>query len=542
MRTKMNRISGSFRDPDGFVFENQGRIFRFLTGQGITSYEMLMNSGLYKKLREKNRILTFEKSSEIFNSSFMENIRSSSEEFSDAPQYSNANYPRNDAEYSMNIKEKKNPSIQTHRAFEILETEKLDFVSYPYEWSFSQLKDAALLTLAVQQDAMKFDMSLKDAVGFNVQFHRGRPVFIDLPSLEPLREGEPWHPYRQFISHFIGPLLLISRVDWRFNLDLTHFIDGLPLDYISRLLPMSTWLSPSCLIHIHWHARMIARYEKTKNPVRTEKTKDFAQLEKTKDSAQSEKTKDFAQSEKTKDSDQSEKKSAVFTKRNLENLIDSLLSFVKGIAPPKMTTEWDDYYNDTNYDATAFAEKKKLVAKIIAELAPGTTIDLGANRGDFSRIAAEHSQLVLAPDRDPNAVECNYLTIRRQKEEKIFPFLLDLCSPTPAIGWRNSERQGIFERLHGDLVLALALIHHLCIGNNVPLQSVAEMFRQMAPSLLLEFVPKEDGQVQRLLRSRDDIFPNYSLNHCLTEFGKFYPHHRILPIPSSQRVLILFEN
>lgn len=506
----MNRITGSFRDPDGFVFENNGRIFRFLTGQGIVSYEMLENSGLYQHLREKKRILAFEKTGEISNSTFRKDLcalfeDSFLEEFPESEKTVDQGTGKNPEEcHAIDNIIPKEP-IQRRRSFEILETEKLDFVSYPYEWSFSQLKDAALLTLAVQQDAMKFDMSLKDAVGFNVQFHRGRPVFIDLPSLEPLREGEPWHPYRQFISHFIGPLLLMSRTDWRFNLDLTHFIDGLPLDYISKLLPAATWFSPACLIHIHWHAKMIARYERTKDPIRVEK------------------------------------KSAVFTKRNLENLIDSLRNFVKGITPPKTVTEWDDYYNDTNYGATAFAGKKRLVSKIIADLAPETVIDMGANRGDFSRIAAEHSRLVLAPDRDPNAVEQNYLKVRQQKEEAIFPFLLDLCSPTPAIGWRNRERQGIFERLHGDLVLALALIHHLCIGNNVPFRSVAEMFRQMAPALLLEFVPKEDGQVQRLLRARDDIFPDYSLDHCLKEFGKFYSHHQIFPIPETRRSLILFE-
>ncbi len=493
----MNRISGSFRDPSGFVFEQDGRIFRLLAGKGIVNYELLQSSGLYKELRSTNWILPFREADLEIDpdlwTPFLDKFENSSNTLDGQP------------DPGCGFKSVLTDTLSA-RSIKILETEKLDFVSYPYEWPFSLLKDAALLTLKIQKKALRFGMTLKDAVGYNVQFHRGRPVFIDLPSLEQYQEGKPWAPYRQFISHFLGPLLLMSRTDLRFRLDLCHFIDGIPLDYISKLLPFSSHFSPACLLHIHWHSKMIARYENSDTHEDPKKQK------------------------------------IVFSRKNLENLIDSLTAFTASIKPPKIKTEWDSYYNGTNYEFDSFSEKKRIVSEIVSERKPDTVIDLGANRGDFSRIAAEHCRLVLAPDIDPNAAELNYLKVRENKEEKIFPFLLDLCNPTPGLGWGNSERSAALDRISGDLVLALALIHHLCIGNNVPMRNTAEMFRKMAPALLLEFVPKEDSQTKRLLRAREDIFPNYQLEECVRIFKEFYSQCRIYPLSGSARSLLFFED
>ncbi|MDO5580604.1 MAG: SAM-dependent methyltransferase [Planctomycetia bacterium] len=469
----MNRIPGSFRDPAGFVFEQNGKYFRLLTGKGIDQCDRLVQSGLYADLLEKNQILPFRE--EEINSE-MEKILSLA-----------------------------NGSFDP-QSVRILELEKLDFVSYPCEWPFSLLKDAALLTLKIQKRALKYKMTLKDAVGYNIQFHRGTPVFIDHPSLEEYQEGEPWKPYRQFISHFLGPLLLMSRRDLRFRLDLQNHIEGLPLDYISKNLPISSWFSPSCLLHIHGHAKMVARY--ADRPMKNEP--------------------DY--------------RKGSFSRRNLENLIDSLLNYVESIRPPKIKTEWADYYSNTNYTEGSFREKKRIVSEISARLHPDTTIDLGANRGEFSRAAMNDSRIVLSPDIDPNAAEENYRAVRKNGEKNIYPFLLDLCNPTPGFGWANEERTGILDRLHGDLVLALALIHHLCIGNNVPLVSVAKLFRKMAPALLLEFVPKTDSQTKKLLRAREDIFPDYQLDYCVKVFGKYYRDCQIIPLSESDRTLVFFQD
>lgn len=456
----MNKNQGSFRDPSGYVFQKNNRIFRSINACYLDHFNYLLDSGLYDNLVKKGFLLPFQETDE--------NVEGASK---------------------------------------TVEAEKLPFISYPYEWSFQQLKDAALLTLSIQKIALKYGMILKDASVYNIQFHRGKPVFIDLLSFEIYREGTPWNAYRQFISHFYGPLLLMSRIDLRYRNLFQCFIDGFPVDFISKSLPWRTRLNPNIQIHVHLHAKMIKKHENTSG------RKDKLQVD-----------------------------NKAFTVKAQQNMAEVLFDMTKAIKPPVQITEWGDYYNDTNYDDDSFKKKKEIIEGICRRTNPEIACDFGANCGEFSRVLAQYSKIVLSPDIDPVAVDRNYVTIKKNGETNIYPIIQDLCNPSPGIGWMNQERLSFLERAQCDLAVALAIIHHLCIGNNLPLEYVAQLFHRVSPNLILEFVPKEDSQVARLLSSREDIFPDYSLEHCIEVFGKYYAKCEKHPIAGTCRTILFFSS
>ena len=455
----MERNKGSFRDPSGYVFEKEGRIFRTVGSTYKEHFEALVQSGLYQRLAESGSLMPFKES-----------------------------------EHSI-------PG-----AWKTLEVEKLPIISYPYEWSFQQLKDAALLTLRVQKAALDHGMILKDASAYNVQFFKGKPIFIDLLSFEKYEDGTPWNAYRQYISHFYAPLLLMSKVDIRYGNLLRNFLDGFPIDFASQSLPWRTRLSPTIQLHVHMHAKMIKKHESTRG--RAEKV---------------------------------EVRNKRFSLDSHKTMAVGLFDATMGIKNPCQTTEWGDYYNDTNYDDAGFQEKKKIIEDICIRVAPQVACDFGANLGEFSRVLAKHAKIVLSPDIDPVAVERNYLLVKKNKEENIYPILQDLCNPSPGIGWRNSERDSFIDRAKCDLAAGLALIHHLCIGNNLPLGFVAELFASVAKNVILEFVPKGDSQVQRLLSSREDIFSEYDLEHCVQAFSRHFRSCERFPITGSSRTVLFFS-
>jgi hypothetical protein len=291
----------------------------------------------------------------------------------------------------------------------------VDFISYPYEWCFSQLKDAALTTLRVQKVAMNYGMTLKDASAYNIQFHNGKPILIDTLSFEKYEEGTPWVAYRQFCQHFLAPLALMVYTDVRLSQLLKVYIDGIPLDLASILLPAKTKVKFSILMNVHLHAKSQKQYED-----KPQNTKNYH-----------------------------------MSKRNLLALVDSLESAVKRMKWKAAGTEWGDYYSITNYTEQAFEEKKALVASYLEKAAPKVVWDLGANTGVFSRIASNRNIQTIAFDIDPVAVEKNYLYSKEHNENHILPLLLDLTNPSPAIGWANSERMSLMQRSKPDTVMAV---------------------------------------------------------------------------------------
>ena len=393
------------------------------------------------------------------------------------------------------------PAHAPESSYKIIEPVPVPFLSYPYEWCFGQLKAAAMLTLDVQRRALDRGMTLKDASAFNVQFLGGRPVFIDTLSFETLRDGEPWVAYRQFCEHFLAPLALMAGVDvrlgrlWRANLD------GVPLGLASKALPPRSWLRPSLLIHVHLHALAKRSHDhKAARPASPRR----------------------------------------FSKTAFLGLIDSLTSAVNGLTWAQ-GTEWSDYYGDTNYSPEALAHKERLVSEFLDAVAPAVVWDLGANTGRFSRIASARGSHTVAFDVDFGAVERNYRDASARSDAKLLPLLADLTDPTPGLGWDNRERTSLIDRGPADAALALALIHHLAISGNVPLGKIAEFLAKLARTLIIEFVPKTDSQVGRLLVVREDLFPDYTRDAFEAAFARHFRIERVEPIDGTDRVLYLMR-
>ncbi len=454
------RHPASFRDPSGFLFSRDNILYRQVNRSYETDFQMLMASGLYEDLIT-NKLLIPHQTADV-------------------------------------------DPAHAETAYIVIQPERIPFISYPYEWSFTQLKDAALTTLAVHKAAFAKGMVLKDASAYNIQFHRGKPIFIDTLSFETYQEGTPWVAYRQFCQHFLAPLALMAHTDERLGKLMRVYIDGIPLDLASKLLPTRTRLSPSLMMHIHLHASAQKRYAEHSDKKAT----------------------------------QSEKK---LSRNALIGIIDSLETAVRKLQWKGGQTEWADYYNNTNYSATANSQKHQLVKTYLEQVTPQTVWDLGANDGTFSRLASDNNITTIAFDIDPSAVENNYLQTKSQAESHILPLQMDLTNPSPAIGWHSQERQSLLERGPADALLALALIHHLAIGNNVPLPELAQFFFDSTQWLIIEFIPKPDSQVQKLLAGRKDIFSNYHKEGFETAFTERFEIIKKEPISDSERILYLMK-
>jgi hypothetical protein len=452
------RQKASFRDPSGYLFERDRVLYRQVNQIYESEYRQLMDSGLYKALTGEGLML-----------------------------------PHSEVDI-----EPDDPAT----AYKTLQPERLKAISYPYEWCFGELKDAALLTLALAKKAMAFGMTLKDASAYNIAFHQGRAVLIDTLSFEKYNEGQPWVAYRQFCQHFFAPLALIALRDVRLSQLLRVHIDGIPLDLASKLLPWKTRFNMGVLTHIHLHAGAQQRYADRGAPVSS---------------------------------------ASGFSKMAFLGLIDSLESAVGGLRWQPEGTEWGDYYGATNYSDAAFKAKEQAVGELL-DISGGQTVwDLGANTGIFSQLASQRGALTLAFDIDPAAVEKCYRWCKVEQDANLLPLVMDLTNPSASIGWANEERMSLGRRASADTVMALALVHHLAISNNVPLEMVAEYFSWMGRWLIVEFIPKEDSQVKRLLASRKDIFPRYTQEGFEEAFGRYYRIVETRPMVDTARLLYLME-
>lgn len=452
------RVAASFRDPCGAVYSQNGDLFRTVNLPYKAHYEHLQSSGLLERLWDRGWMIPFQEDA----------------------------VPRLPA------------------AWKTLRVRRIPFLSFPYEWSFSQLKAAALLTLDIQIAALEKGMSLKDASAYNIQFDGTTPICIDCLSLEVLEDGAPWVAYAQFCRHFLAPLMLMAKVHLDASLMLRDHIDGIPLDLASAMLPLGTQLSPATQIHIHLHARMQRRHADSRVSARRARN-------------------------------------VRVSRATIGRLAESLRSLVDGITLPAAKTTWGDYYADTNYSEEAFAAKREGVAALLDRLAPGSVLDIGANTGGFSRLARQRAALVIAADMDPLAVERHYQTLVSEKADGVLPLVVNLSNPSPSLGWQNEERASFLERCDVDTILALALIHHVSIGNNVPFELSARLFAALGRHLILEFVPREDSQVQLMLATRRDIFDGYTLDALISAYEPYFTLGARSEIKGSGRTLLLFD-
>ena len=446
-----DRIPGSFRDPSGFVCFRNGKVYRYINVFGKPDFERFCSSGLADELVKREWLLPFEPAG-------------------------------NSGTYT------------------VIEPEYVPFITYPYEWSFSQLRDAAILTLDINLLALEYGFILKDASAFNIVFHRNRMVFIDHTSIVPYREGDLWHAYKQFCCQFCAPLLLMKYVDFRCLDLLKSDIDGINLEFASRMLPWRSYFSLTSLLHIHLHARMDVRYSSAKTGCRR----------------------------------------ICSSKDKLRKMLMCLRYELEKLSPDISSALWYDYYSNTNYTDASFASKKKAVADFCRRKSPQNLLDLGANSGVFSEIALEHAQKVISADYDAGAVEQLY-RLSCKRDGRIIPVRLDLFNPAPSLGIFNEERASFFERCKADCVLGLALIHHLRVTGNWRIADIVKLFSVTGNSALVEFVPLEDSQMRRLVRGREMIYSDWTLQNVVRDFEQVFRHTAVIRIDGTQRVLIELE-
>ena len=457
MMSNQERVSSSFRDPSGYLFKKNGILYRRVNLSYKQHYDKLISSGLFEKLVKEKKLVNHE---EVSSDSGDET------------------------------------------AYMLLRPSFVTFISYPYEWSFSQLKDAAILTLEIQEEALNHGLTLKDANGFNITFSECAPIFIDTLSFERYVEGRPWIAYGQFCRHFLSPLLLMKHCDERLIKLLNTNLDGIPLDIASKLLPKRTYLSIAILLHIHFHAMAVKKYGDANKKVEGGKMSLDGQR---------------------------------LLIRQLKNTIRSLK------LNRKPDSVWKKYYQTKSYSDDQFEKKLSICRSFLTRYQPKLVWDLGCNTGQICALSASMKIPTIAVDNDHDSIEELYLNFR-DKQFQIYPLYLDIVNQSPNCGWASAERSSLNDRGPAEMVFAMALVHHLVIANNILLLSVAEWFHLICSRYLaIEFVPKDDIQVTRLLLNREDIFEAYEENKFREAFSTYFEILETNPVLDSGRVIYLMQ-
>jgi hypothetical protein len=423
---------GSFRDRNGSVFYRDGEVFRGISARALRNWQRLRVQPFFQRLVARGAVVASEQV--------------------DGPMAARSGGPW----------------------AAVLRHARIPFVSYPYEWTFGMLKDAALLHLEVLAAALEADMILKDSSAYNVQWTGARPVFIDIPSFEILAEGQPWVGYRQFCELFLYPLILQAYKGVDFKPWLRGSIDGIPAHALRPLMSLRDLLRPGVLMHVVAQDALQRRYSGSSQDLKNSLAE------------------------------------AGFDKRLIARNVGKLAKIVAGLSPGGSRTAWADYDKTHSYDDADFAAKRAFVSKAMVTRRWRLVWDLGCNTGTFSRIAAEHADYVVAMDGDWMAVERLYQTQKtRPDRDRILPLVVNLTDPSPSQGWLGRERRSLPGRGRPDLTLCLALIHHIVIGANVPLREFIGWLASLGTSLVIEFVSREDEMVQMLLRNKDDQYADY---------------------------------
>lgn len=355
---------------------------------------------------------------------------------------------------------------------------KLPFISYPYEWTFSMLRDAALLQLKLTKTALKHDVSVKDATPYNVQFVGSKPVFIDAGSFEVRNESDPWYGYLQFCQLYLYPLMIQSYLGVGYQSFLRGSVNGVdPITMRKLLGPGRPWSRRrGRLANVVFHAMAQKRFADSDVEIKREAS------------------------------------AAGMNPKILTATIDKLSSTIKKMSLHDKQSTWSEYSERGHYVEASLDEKERFVRDAVATQHRKQVWDLGCNDGKFSRIASAHADYVVAADADPLVVDRLYLTLKSEKNDKILPLYVDLADSGGGIGWRGRERSGFFDRGRPEVVLYLAVIHHMAITHNVPVPAQIDMLADLTPELVIEFPHHDDPMVKRLMRNkREGIHSDYSL-------------------------------
>jgi SAM-dependent methyltransferase len=453
---------GSFRDPESRVFYEGDQVYRALSPDGLSDFEALSATGL---LDDERVVRT--------------------EVVADGAAGGRA----------------AREGLLVHEPAGVLRHERIPFVSYPYEWTFSMLKDAALVQLDLLLASLEHDLVLKDSTPYNVQFKGARPVFVDVGSFERIREGEPWVGYRQFCMLYLYPLLLQAVKDVPFHPWMRGSIDGITPTQMRNLLSFRDRFRRGMFTNVFLHARLEAKYADRPDQVKQEVKRVF------------------------------KKELFVANVRKMRKLVERL-----SWDPPQGV--WTAYGERNSYTDDDARRKDEFVRKVATGQPWDLVWDIGANNGRYSRIAAEGAKTVVAVDADQGPVELLYRDLRQEGNEQILTLTMNLADPSPGLGWRGLERKALPDRGKPDLVLALALVHHVAIGANVPVKEFVDWLASLGSALVIEFPTREDPMVKKLLApKREGLHPDYELAYFERTLGEAFDVERSERLESGTRVL-----
>ncbi len=453
---------GSYRDPDSSIFYSDGRVWRGLSATGLEDWNRLSKTGFHDRLVKEGKLV----------------------ETWDTAQPTKGHYA----------------SPRGKRWAAVVEHRPIPFVSYPYEWSFSMLRDAALCQLDVLLAALDEDMTLKDGTAFNVTFTGCQPSFIDIGSFE--EASGPWPGYRQFCQTMLFPLMIQAHLGIAFQPLLRGSLDGLSPTDVSAMFGGRRRFKPGVLTNVTLHA--LADRKVTSDSQQMNARFESAGLGANLASA---------------------------TARKLHKIVSDLSLDVD-------TSTWVDYRNTCSYTSADAEAKRRFVAAVAQDHAGGTIVDLGANDGAFSRLVAEQAGYVIAVDFDHLTIDRLYQELRTEGIDNVLPLVMDLVDASPGLGWRGRERASFEARTNADLVLSLALVHHLAISANVPLPMLIDWLADFGAETVVEFVHRDDPMTIKLLAQKPaGLFDDYNLENFTRLLGERFDIVATESLPGNTRTL-----
>ena len=451
----------SFRDRESRVFHHHGQICRALSARALEDWRALASSGFFPRAIANGQIVAT-KESDI-----------SPEELATlAPHWTTA-----------------------------LEHQRLPFLSYPYEWTFSMLQDAASLHIKLLLQALEENLIIKDSSAYNIQWVGASPTFIDIPSFKRLEPGEPWVGYLQFCQLFLYPLMLTAYKDLPFHPWLRGAIDGVTPQEASQIMSLRDRLRAGVLTHVYLQAKLQEKTQRSTSSVKEELVR------------------------------------SGFSRQMIVANVRRLGKLVARLNWGRSNSEWSDYASDNSYSEVDHQQKADFVRHVVEQQRRELVWDLGCNTGVFSRIAAENTDYVVAMDADHLAVDRLYRQLKGDGLKNILPLVNNLADPSPDLGWRGRERLAMTSRPLPQLTLCLALIHHLVISANIPVDDLIDWLASLRSDLIIEFVTKQDPMVQQLLLNKEDIYDDYELEYFERVLTERFEVERRQRLDSGTRVL-----
>ena len=501
---------GSCRDRTSRVFHREGAVFRSLSTEGLTDWEAASAAAWFEAPQAAGKVVRTSR------------VDSGGEDGRTGEAGPRAEEPESPASSPA-------PAIEP-RWVATLAHEKVPFVSYAYEWPFGMLKDAALLHLEVLDTALAGGMVLKDGSSYNVQWIGMRPVFVDVPSFTVLKPGGPWAGYRQFCRHFLFPLLLQAYRDVPFQPWLRGSLEGISAEDCRQLLAARDLLRPGVFAHVWLQARAEARYGEGAPGGRRSGR------------GRRDRSGRSGRSAEPPGGDlRAALRSAGFHAGLIRANVGRLKRIVGKLDWRRTRSRWAAYTEALPYTEEEQAEKAEFVRRVVHARDRSMVWDLGCNTGAFARIAAERAATVMAMDSDPLAVERLYRALCAEGEERILPLVADVTDPSPHRGWRGAERRALLGRGQPELILVLALVHHLVIGASIPLHQVVAWLAGLGAAVVVEFVEHEDPMVRALLGRKEEQYADYDRLGFERCWGEAFETRERKVLASGTRILYYGE-